>query len=198
MSGCRNDSAKTSSFPLCPDHPAGPSLLRHRQTKGPGSARLHLNRRATPRLHLIENCCPRAGPEKSALPFFQPSGKNWEKPSRKHASGFPAPAPTPLTTRVRAQSASLACPRARKKTIKFLGKRIAPGSFETISRPARAKIRSGERGNTILAPRRHESARCPPTKTRAAHAFPRSLAPRSLARTAPAPPLHSSLPSEYY
>src|ERR1035441_8719705 len=27
-------------------------LLRHRQTKGPGSARLHLNRRATPRLHL--------------------------------------------------------------------------------------------------------------------------------------------------
>ena len=27
-------------------------LLRHRQTKGPDSARLHLNRRATPRLHL--------------------------------------------------------------------------------------------------------------------------------------------------
>src|SRR5271167_4958200 len=27
-------------------------LLRHRQTKGPVSARLHLNRRATPRLHL--------------------------------------------------------------------------------------------------------------------------------------------------
>jgi hypothetical protein len=26
-------------------------LLRHRQTKGPDSARLHLNRRATPRLH---------------------------------------------------------------------------------------------------------------------------------------------------
>ena len=52
MSGCRNDSAKTSSFPLCPDHPAGPSLLRHRQTKGPVSARQHLHRRATPRLHL--------------------------------------------------------------------------------------------------------------------------------------------------
>ena len=33
-------------------------LLRHRQTKGPGSARLHLNRRATPRLHLIENFRP--------------------------------------------------------------------------------------------------------------------------------------------
>jgi hypothetical protein len=28
-------------------------LLRHRQTKGPVSARPHLNRRATPRLHLI-------------------------------------------------------------------------------------------------------------------------------------------------
>jgi AcrR family transcriptional regulator len=28
-------------------------LLRHRQTKGPGSARPHLHRRATPRLHLI-------------------------------------------------------------------------------------------------------------------------------------------------
>jgi hypothetical protein len=27
-------------------------LLRHRQTKGPGSARPHLHRRATPRLHL--------------------------------------------------------------------------------------------------------------------------------------------------
>jgi hypothetical protein len=27
-------------------------LLRHRQTKGPVSARPHLNRRATPRLHL--------------------------------------------------------------------------------------------------------------------------------------------------
>jgi len=29
-------------------------LLRHRQTKGPVSARPHLNRRATPRLHLID------------------------------------------------------------------------------------------------------------------------------------------------
>ena len=29
-------------------------LLRHRQTKGSVSARLHLNRRATPRLHLID------------------------------------------------------------------------------------------------------------------------------------------------
>ena len=33
-------------------------LLRHRQTKGPDSARPHLNRRATPRLHLK---CPAQG-----------------------------------------------------------------------------------------------------------------------------------------
>ena len=31
-------------------------LMRHRQTKGPVSARLHLNRRATPRLHPTEIC----------------------------------------------------------------------------------------------------------------------------------------------
>jgi hypothetical protein len=30
-------------------------LLRHRPTKGPVSARLYLNCRATPRLHLTEN-----------------------------------------------------------------------------------------------------------------------------------------------
>jgi hypothetical protein len=29
-----NALANTSSFPLCPDHRPGPSLLRHRQTKG--------------------------------------------------------------------------------------------------------------------------------------------------------------------
>ncbi len=29
-------------------------LLRHRQTKGPDSARPYLNRRATPRLHLTD------------------------------------------------------------------------------------------------------------------------------------------------
>jgi hypothetical protein len=38
-------------------------LLRHRQTKGPVSARLHLNRRATPRLHLTT-----VSPVKMALP----------------------------------------------------------------------------------------------------------------------------------
>ena len=48
-------STKTSSFPHCPGHRPGPTLLRHWQTKGPDSARLHLNRRATPRLHLVEN-----------------------------------------------------------------------------------------------------------------------------------------------
>jgi hypothetical protein len=32
-------------------------LLRHRQTKGPVSARPHLNRRATPRLYLIDLGC---------------------------------------------------------------------------------------------------------------------------------------------
>jgi len=37
-------------------------LLRHRQTKGPVSARLHLNCRATPRLHLAGN--------RSPFPFF--------------------------------------------------------------------------------------------------------------------------------
>src|ERR1700688_3356281 len=31
-------------------------LMRHRQTKGPDSARPHLNRRATPRLHPSEIC----------------------------------------------------------------------------------------------------------------------------------------------
>ena len=29
LSGCRNDSARTSSFPLCPDHRAGPMLDRY-------------------------------------------------------------------------------------------------------------------------------------------------------------------------
>src|ERR1700730_18371124 len=37
-------------------------LLRHRQTKGPDSARPHLNRRATPRLHLIEGFRVTHGP----------------------------------------------------------------------------------------------------------------------------------------
>src|SRR5713101_1035674 len=50
--------AKTSSFPLCPVQRPGPTLLRHRQTKEPDSARPHLNRRATPRLHLIEASLP--------------------------------------------------------------------------------------------------------------------------------------------
>ena len=36
-------------------------ILRHRQTKGPDSARPHLNRRATPRLHLIDPGQPREG-----------------------------------------------------------------------------------------------------------------------------------------
>ncbi len=40
------------SLPLCPGHRPGPRLVRHRQTKGSATDRLHLNHRATPRLHL--------------------------------------------------------------------------------------------------------------------------------------------------
>ena len=29
ISGCRNGAAKTSSFPLCPDHRPGPTLLKN-------------------------------------------------------------------------------------------------------------------------------------------------------------------------
>jgi len=32
ISGCRNGAAKTSSFPLCPDHRPGPTLLRNSPT----------------------------------------------------------------------------------------------------------------------------------------------------------------------
>jgi hypothetical protein len=37
-----------------PRHSSFPPLMRHRQTKEPVSARPHLHRRATPRLHLID------------------------------------------------------------------------------------------------------------------------------------------------
>src|SRR3712207_4237316 len=33
-------------------------LLRHRQTKGPGTDRLDLNHRATPRLYMVHPACP--------------------------------------------------------------------------------------------------------------------------------------------
>ncbi len=50
------DMARATQVPFrfAPDHRPGPTLLRHRQTKEPDSARPHLNRRAPPRLHLID------------------------------------------------------------------------------------------------------------------------------------------------
>jgi hypothetical protein len=45
-------------------------LLRHRQTKGPDSARPYLNRRATPRLHLK---CPAQGQMSVVGMFRQPT-----------------------------------------------------------------------------------------------------------------------------
>ena len=49
-------------------------LLRHRQTKGPVSARLHLNCRATPRLHPVDDCLPNGGSDN--FRFSRRSGHN--------------------------------------------------------------------------------------------------------------------------
>src|ERR1035441_3430285 len=81
-------------------------LLRHRQTKGPVSARLYLNCRATPRLHLVDPLVSEAG---------TPSGLRRERSLRAHdgvvnvvgnpnpvISGFPKPSPIRWFERVSA------------------------------------------------------------------------------------------------
>src|ERR1017187_3843140 len=81
-------------------------LLRHRQTKGPVSARLYLNCRATPRLHLVDPLVSEAG---------TPSGLRRERSLRAYdgvvnvvgnpnpvISGFPKPSPIMWFERVSA------------------------------------------------------------------------------------------------
>jgi hypothetical protein len=51
---CRNRAVKPSSFPLCHGHPPGPLLVRHRQTKGSATDRLHPKPPRYPRLHKLE------------------------------------------------------------------------------------------------------------------------------------------------
>ena len=63
ISGCMEWAAKTSSFPLCPDHRPGPPLMRHRQTKEPDSARLapkpSRHPSTSPQWPSSANACPR-------------------------------------------------------------------------------------------------------------------------------------------
>ena len=73
----------------------------------------------------------------SALPFFQPSRKTGKNHPANTPHQFSAKAPSPLTMRVRANSARLACPRAQSKTIKFLGKRSRADRAHPI--PARTR-----------------------------------------------------------
>ena len=111
--------------------------------------------------------------------------------ARIHISRSPAPRAPPHAPRTRAPPHA---PRAHAKTFKVVWKMDRARIVRTESRPARAKYEPGNAGNAIRALRRHESARCTPTKTHRARAceerFPHAR-PHALSRahaSAPFPP----------